>query len=755
MNPDSPDNYVRLDDVVKMVNNLSRAELEDLTGSSSVDVITRVHLTQYLKDWLVLDNDLGDYMRNIPEGYPRDEALMLGDLLVFMMLGGDKVPFGKEYERPYITLADGGVLPIENRWSELLSKMRSKMPEGKSLSDMVGVHAMVLYSLPQKKYHRYNIEKIFKDDPSIVASFFGEENTRMSPGDYETLNNLRSIVQRGAIEQFRLALSKGTPGLAALSGEGSFGQILMDAFRIAESAVSYFEKGDFSNAVERLKQLQEDYELGQGAFASNLNNMFVATISTLVPNATPDAQRPSLKGNPQPVLMSLDTQFTPEKGPTNMNNAARGAAAVANSLQLWKNKKFAIVPGEIKKNPSAGTNGQKVLMQSEKVSNKMVANGNALVTTDWCAIFSGAYAYGKNLLRGGPNTDTMNTGYNAMFADERRPILKFLVHGSFDQGLQNLLPTGILTVSLTKTNVNYGLQTDNTTAMGGCIVDLLYESFSADDDMAEEIANIAGDDEEEEEFDMNDMDAGRPARKRPSKKKPSMGQMIAIDLVPKTQVQLPTAENKVSWFKNKAKEDESGMLKSLWNEFARGAPALEKRFDQASKRKKWFYKGKFFATKEEAVESYKKSASKLTSADKKKGMSNMTMIYAKRKDNGELVPFRMFLPKILVRRRADKLLPKKGGYYDHVKLLLDTIEADFGTINFKRVQEGAGGFDVDKGRKKVSIDRGVHLVFETEGLDAGKTYSTNARPSRMRKDGSIIYQAMVPTGTSIELEVSG
>lgn len=778
MNPDSPNNYPRFSEVVKRLNALSRADLKDMANQDSVDTLTRVHLNQFLKDWLVDDNGLGAYQDNIPEDYPRDEALMLGDMLVFLMVGGDKVPFGSAagFERPYIDLEGGGKLRTEQRYADELAKMRRKMPEGKSFSDMIGVHAIVLYSLPQKKFHRYNIEQIFRSDPSLADSFFETSNVRISPADFETLNNLKEIVDKGAIEQFRLAMSAGTAGLKSLSGQGStFGQALMDAYRIAESAVAYFTTGDFARAVDQLQILQDDYKVGTSSFASNMNNMFVATISSIdgakeigTGSDVKNHKGFTYKGNQTPVLMSLHTQFIPEKGPANILNAARGAARVASThAHAWANGKFV---NHGKSNfpddgsPTAGTNGQKVVYSPKNGKGFTDSKGvvdlkksKFVVTTDWGAIFAGAYGYGGKKGLGetvDPNLDQMKAGYDEMFDDGRRPILKFLVHGTMQYGITNLMPTGVLTISLTKSDDNYGIQgKDNKYAIGGYTADIFYESFSSRDDLAQEFARIAGDKEEEtdsdflDRMDIPDPNARRRARKRPSKKKPSMGQMIAIDLVPTSQVRLSTAVNKATWYKETMKKDESGMMKELWNEFARGAPEPEKRG------RRWFWKGKYYATKKEVTEAFKKANT--TYADRK-GKTNMSMLYAKRKDNGELVPFRLFIPKILLRKRGDDLLPKKGGYYGQVKHLLDTIEESFGKIKFKVKFSGGPGAGYSRETKKgtVAVDKGIDMLFQTEGLDAGAAFSTKARPSRVKRDGNIVYQAMVPTGTSVELEVS-
>lgn len=764
MNLDSAENYPSLDEVIKRLNKLSKADLAESTKIENVSALARVHLNQFLKEWVVDDIGLGNYLSNIPEDYPRDDALMLGDLLVFLMMGGDIKPFGNkkgDFKRPYIELDGGASMPLENRWQDFLNPMRKKMPKGKSFADLIGVHAMVLYSLPQKKYHRYNLEQIFQDDPSMAESLFGTSGTRMAPVDFDTLTNLRSIVRRGAIQQFSLALGAGTEGLKDMAGENQFfGSRLMDAFRIAESAVAFFDKGDYLNAVERLKILQEEYQIGAGAFASNMSHMFVATLSS-----TKDS---IVKGKGHvPVLMSLDTKFKPGNmaSNANMQDAAVGAQNAAMMPAMLYNQNGNLSEVGDKEGLVTGTSGQKSFVALEKGASDQklsaVGKGNdrkwmLQTSTDWLPIFAAAYVFSNpGADEKSVTVDTLNAGKSGMFEEDYQPVLKFLVHGAYEEGkLTNLMPIGILTVTLAQNDAfgsdkNKNLIVNNNSAFRGYEASLFYESFSAVDDVAEGLAShdLSGDDEIEGGI-LERMDMGRPARreaaKKPSKKKPSIGQMIAVELVPSTQVRLSSADDNAKWFKQKMATDDSGKLKSLWNEFGRGAPKFKK------VRGKWEWKGKTYDTKQEAMEAFNAG----TYADKKGGKANMRMIYAKRKDNDEYVPFRIFIPKVLVRQRAGQLLPKKGGFYDATKMLLDIIKREFGEIVLKRQQSGRGGYDTTKGRKTVSVDRGIHLLFMTKGLDAGSGYSSNARPSRVRSDGSIIYQAITPTGTSVEMEVS-
>jgi len=758
---DNPKKYPTLNEVLDILTKLSKKELEELSDYRNVPMLTRVQLIQFLNEWVNDDLGLSSYIGNIPKGYPVDKALMMGDLLVFMMLGGDI----KEYNRKQPTrLADpdGTPMPQENRWNSFLGKMIKKMPETKSLKDMVGVHAMVLNMLPQTNYNRYNFTQIFADDPSLVDQVLGEKIS-MTPADFETLNNLRSIVRRGAIEQLKLALSTSTAGLKQMSGSGDMGSRLLEAFQIAQRAVSFFERGEFGKAVENLQELQDEYDLGTGAFTNNINNVFLGTVSAI-------SDSNSIKGSPAPVLLSLDTRHKPD-GIMNMSDAAKAIQRTASRQCFaydWNNnnKKLSVFNVDSPKKSVSGTSGVKTFMgHTGGYSNRKQDQSKMHTTTDWYALMSAAFYGGNNTYSDGVLTpQNLQTGADAAFKDNDRPVLKFLVHGVMSNGIQNLLPIGLLSVSVNKPTQTIGIKDGNSFPMPDADVDLIYESYSdLDKEIEKNIATIDSETDDEtgtgnllEDMDMFDGARRRKASKKPSKKKVSTGQMIGVDLLPVSQVRLSTAVDKADWYKNKAKQDETGLLKQLWNNYARGYPIKKQR---RGRKPVWVWRGKEYSTEKEAVAALK---TKGTWADMKKGTANMRMIYAKRKDNNELVPFRLVIPKIILRKRGNDLLAKKGGSKESVELLLKEIENDFGKIVYKRKQPG-GGYaryptQRTKGDKNIkpitTVDHGLHHLYETKGFEAGSGYSTNAHPSRIRNDGKIIYQAMTPTGTSVEMEVS-
>jgi hypothetical protein len=267
--------------------------------------------------------------------------------------------------------------------------------------------------------------------------------------------------------------------------------------------------------------------------------------------------------------------------------------------------------------------------------------------------------------------------------------------------------------------------------------------------------------------------------------------MISIELTPRSQVQLSTAVDKADWVKAKMREDKSGKLKALWNEYAKGDNPKPV-FTDAKGRENYEYgiitaikwRGKNYKFSQAELKGGKNTNKKRrkmfpaslvkamggkgTYADYKGGQANMRMIYAKRIDNGRMVPFRINIPKILLRKRGNKVIPKDGGHKKGVKILLDTIETNFGTIDLDARFESSGGYDTykkdrktgefltdKKGNKilRVPVDRGIHLLYQASGLDTEGAYSTNAYPAYSR-GGKIVYRAMSFDGQPVDMEVA-
>jgi len=208
---------------------------------------------------------------------------------------------------------------------------------------------------------------------------------------------------------------------------------------------------------------------------------------------------------------------------------------------------------------------------------------------------------------------------------------------------------------------------------------------------------------------------------------------------------------------------EDADFKYIWNKYRKGNKPRKGRGNHKGKFK---WRGKVYEAQKDNPNktgaALKKAIAKEgTYADYKSGMANMRMIYAPRKDNGRMVPFRLVIPKILVRQGEDSLIAKSGSADSaKMKKLLARLKQDFGTLAFKLRPLAVGGFDRYRSFKKTGdkqdpvtrIDRGVSLVYQAEGLPTSERFSTKAHPSGTRANGQIIYTAMTKSGQAIDME---
>ncbi len=759
---DPSSRYPRIEDMVDVINKMTVTQMRDATEISKIPLHARQSLMVFLRDWRLEDPSHERFMKFIPTGFPQQEALMMADLLSFAMVEGEeRKKTGKDR---YI---------VWKRWQDELQPFYKKLPKDLSITDLVGIHCTLLNMLPQKNYSQYTITQLFAEDETMLSSLVGEK-IKISPLEFEALTMLTRMVEKGAIDQFKLAMTKGSTGslieMARRKGV-DIGSMVLDAFKIAQQAAQYFQTGDFKMAVDKMDMLYSNYEVGANSFAEGLNQMFVATMSAI--NSVSDNSI-KLKGISSPVLMSLDLSFAPQGFPAGIgfkpepvkvsNRVREAASARAKSNQAGKDGpkgKYTGTPG------SAGTYGLRA------VAAKAPGNQEPVITTDWYALFAAFVA----------DTGKFDDGqqYDKIFgsSSNNRPILRFVVHGFLEEGMTDLLPKGLLTVAIQDMGNKSDKGNGAVFGFGKSLipkieVDLVFQDF--DPEGAKEfrktiptIREMVGETDSDLQSTFEDLDIGvdarRRGRKKSSKKRVTQGQLIAIDLTPSTQVRLSKAVDRADYFKQLNKEDSD--FKALWNKYGRGNKPLKKKGV-------WHWRGKTYEqTKADKAKdpSNKKPPTSLrnaiakegTYADYKSGMSNMRLIYAPRKDNGNMVPFRLVMPKIMVRQEGDRLVAKSGSAdTKKVKKLLDRLEADFGTLKFKLKPLAVGGYDRYRSFKKAGdkqdpvtrVDRGVFKIFQAQGLETGSDrFSTNAHPSGVRPNGNIIYSAMTRSGQPVDMEV--
>ena len=490
--------------------------------------------------------------------------------------------------------------------------------------------------------------------------------------------------------------------------------------------------------------------------------------------------------------MSLDTSFNPQgftgdggfpggaiEASTRIRNIASSPA-----LTLDTEQKFGTYTGP---NGKMGTIGQRVVFGKGGKNNAQFLGPS--VTTDWFAIFS-AFLNKRNDEGEHKEIQKIADLGKRLFTSQNasiRPMLRFKIHSFLGEGMEDLMPKGLLTVALTYDGGNLNSKANNNQigdkegAIPRVLVDMIFQDFTGDRKTAKKlgISSIAASITEDDESDLfDDLDistvgvsARRKAAKKPSKKKGTQGQLIAIDLTPPTHVRLSKAVEKATYMKEINKED--GDFKNLWNKYGRGNKPIR---SKQGRKIAWKWRGKaFIPTKEDKARdpSSKKPPAALknlikkegTYADYKDGKANMRMLYAPRKDNGNLVPFRLVVPKILVRLdpKTNLIIAKKNSAdTGKMQKLLARLTNDFGPLEFKNKPLAVGGYDRypigkksgDKKDPLIRIDRGVSRVYQAKGLETpSERFSTRAHPSSMRPDGSIIYSAMTRGGQAIDMEV--
>jgi len=744
---DPPSRYPRIEDMVATINKMSASEMRESTDISKIPLPARQSLMVFLRDWRIDDPGHERFMQFIPEGFPQQEALMMADLLSFAMVEGE--------ERKKSNKDPSGFV-VWKRWQDELQPFYKKLPKDLSITDLIGLHCELLNMLPQKNYSQYTITQLFAEDETMLSSLVGEK-IKISPLQFEALTMLTRMVEKGAVEQFKLAMTKGsTQSLIDMAKQQGvdIGSMVLDAFKIAQQAAGFFQTGDFKMAVEKMDLLTQNYEIGVNSFAEGLDQMFVATMCAL---RKTNESNLVIKGIQESVLMSLDLSFPPQGFP---EEGYYGDSALEASARV---RKAASMPalgvkgtfgkyGEGDKPWKGGTYGLRPVTSKQH---------DIILTTDWYALFKAFASDSDN--EGNPVEFPGNRGddYKKVFGgdDKGRPILRFTIHAIMSENMDDLLPKGLLTVALQldKQSGGYGSKGQK---IPQPVVDLFFQDFdkAGRKRFASEIPTIATPFDENSELQsaFEDMDAGvdaaRKARKKSSKKRVTQGQLIAIDLTPSSHVRLSQARDRADYFKMLNKEDKD--FKDLWNKYGRGNKPIRKRGG------KYQWRGREYAS-EDAV---KKAIAKEGSyADYKSGQSNMRLIYAPRKDNGNLVPFRLVVPKIMVRQEGDRLVAKSGSAdTDKVKKLLDRLEKDFGKLKFKLKPLAVGGYDRYRSFKKTGdgnkdpitrVDRGVFKVFQAQGLEAGERFSTNAHPSGVRPTGALIYSAMTRTGQAVDMEV--
>ena len=404
--------------IVSYLNKLTKGQIKAMSKQDSVDVNSRLSLMVFIRDWRVDDPTHEEYMRGVADSHKVDEALQAGDLLNFLMVGGKE-----------LRLYEGDEYVPKTRWTEYLGPFLKKMPVGKGVQDLIGVHSKVLSLLPMKTYNHYTIAEIFADHPELKTSLLGEP-VLLAPIEFKALSALQTIVDSGSIGQFKLALSKGdSKGIRELAQArgGDIGGIILSAFKLASAAVSAFKVGEYKTAKELMDDLQRQYGIGSGSFSSAEESMFIATLSSIGKYSKNKDQKLKIKGNARQVLMTLDTTFSTDMVKKATPAQAAVAAKVVAQETAWSYDKVKATRGGSK---NAGTNGIRNFTtehSSGGSNNSRTSKENvSIISTDWLAIFyaiANAEKFIDKDLKALPSRDIGNV-YEGVFTADRSSVGK-------------------------------------------------------------------------------------------------------------------------------------------------------------------------------------------------------------------------------------------------------------------------------------------------------------------------------------------
>ena len=143
--------------------NATTAKAKEYTAVKNIPEQARTSLALFFVDWGGNDINHEEYLNNIPDNYPKDEALKMGELL-YWCIGGTKKS----------TSTARKTRSTSKEWKSIIEKTDSKgartkkakplsLPAGVSIHDLTGLHIELLNMLPQRTYTHYTLNQLFID----------------------------------------------------------------------------------------------------------------------------------------------------------------------------------------------------------------------------------------------------------------------------------------------------------------------------------------------------------------------------------------------------------------------------------------------------------------------------------------------------------------------------------------------------------------------------------------------------------------
>tara|TARA_B100001287_G_scaffold259806_1_gene247328 strand:- start:7127 stop:10579 length:3453 start_codon:yes stop_codon:yes gene_type:complete len=410
--------------------NATTAKAKEYTAVKNIPEQARTSLALFFVDWGGNDINHEEYLNNIPDNYPKDEALKMGELL-YWCIGGTKKS----------TSTARKTRSTSKEWKSIIEKTDSKgattkkakplsLPAGVSIHDLTGLHIELLNMLPQRTYTHYTLNQLFIENRNMYDALF-QDFVALSPLEHDALQVMQRIVDSGNIERFRLAMMHGTQGkVRKMLTDGTFGANLLDAFSEAQSAVSAYKRGDYASARIGIEKLQLEYGLAPDLFQLGLSEMFIVHAAA----PTVRNKKIALKGPNVQLLVSVDKTVGPDGG-------WPGISAIRDLMSgpAYQIAENGVVGTPL---PAEGTPGSRVFKNKTTVA----------ITTDWPFFFAALnQKQNKNKVTVPTSAAVRPTkvGENSFKGlDESERTVRLLIHARVDSGFDDLVPKGTMLVSI-------------------------------------------------------------------------------------------------------------------------------------------------------------------------------------------------------------------------------------------------------------------------------------------------------------------
>ena len=404
-------------------NNATMAKAKQYASVKKIPEQARTSLALFFVDWGGNDINHEQYLKNLPDGYPTDEALKMGELLYWCISGSKAAPAQKLIKSRSISSewakiikqTDGTGKPYKKGAMKSLS-----LPKGVSIHDLTGLHIELLNMLPQRTYTHYTLNQLFIENREMYDALF-QDFVALNPMEHDTLQVMQRIVEQGNIERFRLAMMHGTQGkVRKMLSDGTFGANLLDAFSEAKEAVSAYKRGDYAQARMGLEKLQLEYGLAPDLFQLGLAEMFVIHAAAPIQKGKNFA----LKGPNTQLLVSIDKSVGPDGG-------WPGAASIRDRMS-----------GPARKIDTSGRIGNAMPDMGTNGSRLFVNKNSHLITTDWAYFFAALNSKKE------PTSAAVNPTKDAGGIAEANRTVRLLIHARMDKGFEDLVPKGTILVTI-------------------------------------------------------------------------------------------------------------------------------------------------------------------------------------------------------------------------------------------------------------------------------------------------------------------